>query len=106
MPELTYPVSRRDNVADSFFGELVPDPYRWLENDVRADSEVAGWVAAQNDLSGDYLSTLPGREVFLERLKAFFDFERLSPPDKRGNRYFFTRADRLENQASLYVREG
>ncbi|MDQ2655124.1 MAG: S9 family peptidase, partial [Chloroflexota bacterium] len=106
MPELTYPASRRDDVVDSFFGESVPDPYRWLENDVRRDTEVAAWVAAQNDISAAYLSTIPGREVFLERLKAWFDHERVSPPDKRGQRYFFTRAARLENQAALFVREG
>jgi prolyl oligopeptidase len=106
MPELTYPASRRDDVADSFFGELVPDPYRWLENDVRHDPEVAAWVEAQNDVTAGYLDTLPGREMFIERLTAWFDHERVGPPDKRGNRYFFTRAARLENQASLFVREG
>lgn len=106
MSELTYPASRRDDVVDSFFGEPVLDPYRWLENDVRRDAEVAAWVESQNDVTAGYLGTIPGREIYLERLKAWFDHERVSPPHKRGNRYFFTRAARLENQAALYVREG
>jgi prolyl oligopeptidase len=106
MPELTYPASRRDTAVDSFFGELVPDPYRWLENDVRRDAEVAAWVEAQNDVTNGYLGTIPGREIFKARLAAWFDHERVSPPHKRDNRYFFTRAARLENQAALYVRNG
>ena len=86
MPELTYPASRRDTAVDSFFGELVPDPYRWLENDVRRDAEVAAWVEAQNDVTNGYLGTIPGREIFKARLAAWFDHERVSPPHERGNR--------------------
>lgn len=106
MPELTYPVSRRDDIVDTFFEKRVPDPYRWLENDVRRDTEVAAWVEAENEVTAAHLSTLPGRDIFRERLQAWFDHERVGLPDKRGQRYFFTRAARLENQASLFVREG
>jgi hypothetical protein len=44
MPATTidYPETRRGDVVDTSFGEKVADPYRWLENDVRTDKEVAG----------------------------------------------------------------
>lgn len=31
-------------ICEDHFGTLVADPYRWLENDVRTDTEVAKWV--------------------------------------------------------------
>ena len=40
----------------------VRDPFRWLENDVRVDPELADWVKAQNAATFAYLETLPGRE--------------------------------------------
>ncbi len=46
--KLAYPETRRVDVADEQFGIKVADPYRWLENDVRNDKEVAAWVDAEN----------------------------------------------------------
>ena len=45
--ELTYPVARRDDTTDDYFGTEVADPYRWLEDD-RSD-ETVRWVAAENE---------------------------------------------------------
>ena len=105
-PEITYPETRRDAVVDDYAGQQVADPYRWLEADVRGDEAVAGWVAAQNAITSAYLRTLPARKVFHERITALLDNERLTAPVKQGNRYFYARNAGLENQASLYVREG
>jgi prolyl oligopeptidase len=43
---LTYPETKAVDVVDEQFGEYISDPYRWLENDVREDAAVAGWVKA------------------------------------------------------------
>jgi protease II len=43
-----YPETRRDDTAETLFGETIADPYRWLENDVRNDAEVAEWVEREN----------------------------------------------------------
>ena len=102
---LNYPDTRRVNVVDEQFGVKVADPYRWLENDVREDKEVASWVAAQNQVTDAYLATLPGRDVFKQRLTALFDYERFGIPVHKGDRYFYSHNSGLQNQAVLYVRD-
>ncbi len=102
---LNYPETRRVSVVDEQFGVKVADPYRWLENDVREDKEVASWVAAQNQVTDAYLATLPGRDVFKSRLTTLFDYERFGIPVHKGDRYFYSHNSGLQNQAVLYVRE-
>jgi len=103
---MKYPDTRRDAIAEDRFGTRIADPYRWLENDLRSDPEVASWARAQDGLARGYLVGLPGRDTFRQRLTALFDHERLSVPRKRGNRTFFTRNSGLDAQAVLVVREG
>lgn len=102
---MTYPQTRRVDQADQLFGETIADPYRWLENDVRTDPEVAAWVAEQNKLTDAYLASLPGREVFKKRLRTLIDFERYGLPVKKGGRYFYQHNSGVQNQSVLYVRD-
>ena len=44
---IKYPESRREDRVDKLHGVEVPDPYRWLEDDVRKSAEVRDWVDAQ-----------------------------------------------------------
>jgi prolyl oligopeptidase len=103
---ISYPKTETVDVRETLFGERVADPYRWLENDVRNDAKVAAWVAEQNKLTDAYLATLPGRDTFKQRLTALFDYERFGLPEKKGERYFYSRNSGLQNQAVLYVRDG
>jgi prolyl oligopeptidase len=103
---IVYPVTERQEIAETQFGVQVADPYRWLENDVREDPKVAAWVAQQNALTDSYLATLPGRATFEQRMRELFNFERFGIPRKQGSRYFYTRNTGLQNQNVLYVREG
>ena len=106
MSKMTYPETRRGDVVETLFGETIADPYRWLENDVREDKEVADWVARESSFTADYLETLPQRDWFAGRVRSLLDFERFSLPEKAGKRYFYTRNSGLLNQAQLFVREG
>ena len=103
---ITYPETRRQDLVETQFGEKIADPYRWLENDVRNDPEVADWVARQNTVTQGYLATLPQRAWFEERLRGLMDYERFGLPTKAGGRYFYTRNSGLQNQAQLFVRQG
>jgi len=101
-----YPETRRENIVDEQFGEAIADPYRWLENDVRTDTEVAKWVEAENRATDAYLDTLDSRPAIRKRLKALWNYERYGVPRKRGGRYFYTYNSGLQNQSVLLVRDG
>lgn len=105
-PALTYPQTTRGDVVEEHFGERIADPYRWLENDVREDTNVRAWVTAQNDVTNAYLATLPGRAAFRARMTQMYDYERFGLPEEAGGHYFYTRNDGLQNQSVLYVRDG
>jgi prolyl oligopeptidase len=105
-PTMTYPETRRGDVAETQFGEVIADPYRWLENDVRNDGEVADWVVRQNAVTQAYLTTLPQRSWFMRRIRALMNYERFGLPLKAGANYFYLRNSGLQNQAQLFMREG
>ena len=103
---MIYPETRRTETADTYFGTVVADPYRWLEGDARHHEEVAQWVRAQDELARSHLAGLPNRDRFRQRLAALLDHARLTAPEKRDNRYFFTRNPGLDDQEVLVMREG
>jgi prolyl oligopeptidase len=103
---LTYPETRKQDLVETQFGEAVADPYRWLENDVRGDKEVAAWVERQNQTTQAYVGTLAQRDWFAQRIRQLLDFERFGLPVKAGKRYFYTRNSGLQNQAQLFARNG
>lgn len=105
-PALSYPLTRKTDQADTLFGERIADPYRWLENDVRTDPEVAGWVDRQNKVTRGYLDALPQRQWFEQRLQGLLNYERYGIPVKADGLYFYTHNTGLQNQSPLYVRKG
>ncbi|MCA9237947.1 MAG: S9 family peptidase [Planctomycetales bacterium] len=99
---LTYPATRRVDQVDEFHGAKVPDPYRWLEADVRESDEVAAWVEEESDVARAYLDAIPERQEIRERLTQLWDYERFSAPWREADRYFFWKNDGLQDQAVLY----
>ena len=102
---LAYPATRRGDVSEDLFGKALADPYRWLENDVRNDNDVRGWVESQNKVTNAFLATLPLRDRFKARMTELYDYERFGVPVKKGAHYFYSRNDGLQNQSVLYVRD-
>ena len=101
--KILYPQTRRSDVVEQHFGQTITDPYRWLENDVRLDKEIAAWVESQNTLTSTCLDALPARDIFRNRLKQLFDYERFTIPEKKGGKYFYFRNSGVQNQRVLYV---
>ena len=105
MPTTPYPEAKRVDVIEQHFGQMIADPYRWLENDVRNDKAVANWIESQNNVTNAYLDTLPGRDIFKDRLKQLYNYERFTVPVKKGGRYFYLYNSGLQSQQVLYVRD-
>lgn len=101
-----YPDTRAEQIVETQFGEAIADPFRWLENDVRNDPEVAAWVEQQNQATGAVLSQLPARDWFRQRIAGLTDYERFGIPRKAGGNYFYTRNSGLQNQSQLFVQAG
>ncbi|WP_017666928.1 prolyl oligopeptidase family serine peptidase [Sandarakinorhabdus sp. AAP62] len=100
---IAYPATQRGFEVEARHGISVPDPYRWLEADVRTDANVAKWVEAQNKVTMAYLAGLPKREAIRDRLTALYDYERFGIPKVSGGLQFFARNSGLQNQSVLYV---
>lgn len=97
---LVYPETKKVEQIDEYFGTLVEDPYRWLENDTSA--ETAAWVKAQNEVTFGYLEKIPFRETIRQRLEGLWNYEKYSAPFKEGEYTYFYKNDGLQNQYVLY----
>lgn len=101
---LTYPETRTVDQKDTYFGNEVSDPFRWLEVDTA--TEVEAWVKAQNAVTFDYLSNIPYRDAIRNRMEELLNYPRLSSPFKAGDYYFFYKNDGLQNQSVIYIQKG
>src|SRR3984957_12594367 len=102
--ELTYPHARTVNQTDDYFGTKVSDPYRWMED---VDSaEVKTWIDAENEQTQGFLAQVHERGRIQARLMELTNFERYTPPARRGSRYFYAHNTGLQNQNVLYWQEG
>lgn len=100
---LTYPETRKDSVIDTYFGEQVADPYRWLEDD-RSD-ETAAWVKAENEVTFGYLDKIPFREKLRKQLEEKWNYEKIGAPSTEGEFTYYYKNDGLQNQSVLYRKD-
>ena len=101
---LRYPVTRKVEQTDNYFGTAVSDPYRWLEDDRAEDTKA--WVVAQNNTTNAYLAQIPFREAIKARLKELWNYEKYTAPFKEGGYTYFYKNDGLQNQYILYRQKG
>jgi prolyl oligopeptidase len=99
-----YPSSKKGEVIDTLFGTPVADPYRWMENDTT--KETGDWVKSQNEVTFNYLKSIPYRDKIRARLEKLYNYERLSAPFKEGEFYYFYKNDGLQNHSVLYRKKG
>jgi len=98
--DLDYPHTRKVECEEEIHRHLIRDPYRWLED---LDSEeTAEWIKAQNKVTQTYLEQIPYRERIRERIKELWNYEKYGVPFKKGDRYFYTYNNGLQNQDVLY----
>jgi prolyl oligopeptidase len=92
------------DTVDVLHGLSVADPYRWLEDG--ASEEVKSWAKAQNAFTRAWLDRLPEREALRKRFRELYDIERVWPPLKRGQRYFWSQKDVGSEKEAVFYREG
>ena len=102
--KISYPETRKGDVVDTIFGVPVPDPYRWLEDDM--SDETAAWVKAQNEVTFGYLEKIPYREEIKKRLTEIWNYERFRMPFTEGEYTYFAKNDGLQNQYVVYRQKG
>ncbi|MCG9691806.1 prolyl oligopeptidase family serine peptidase [Vibrio sp. Isolate22] len=100
LKEYQYPITNKQIVSDDYFGQIIEDPYRWLEDDI--SDETAQWVASQNAVTFDYLAQIPYRAELRERLAKAQDYKKSSQPFVRGDYTYFYKNDGLQNHSILY----
>lgn len=97
---IEYPTTAKKEVVDTYFGQKVSDPYRWLEDDMSA--ETADWVKRQNKTTFGYLEQIPYRQEIEKKLAKLMDYEKVGMPFVEGNYTYFYKNDGLQNQYVLY----
>ncbi|MEP2936505.1 MAG: prolyl oligopeptidase family serine peptidase [Gilvibacter sp.] len=97
---VTYHQTKKVDTVDTYFGQDVPDPYRWLEDDRSKETE--DWVVAQNEVTNAFLDTIPFRDELKERLSTLWNYEKVTAPYKEGDYTYFSKNDGLQNQYVIY----
>jgi prolyl oligopeptidase len=98
--KIEYPITKKGEVINSYYGTAVADPYNWLEDDRSA--ETALWVKEQNKVTFGYLENIPYREEIKSRLEKMWNYEKFSPPRREGDFLYYFRNNGLQNQFVLY----
>ena len=98
--KIEYPITAKGDVVDTYFGQQVADPYRWLEDDRSAETEA--WVTTQNTVTQGYLANIPYRGKIEDVVRNLLNYERISAPFKEGQYTYFYKNDGLQNQSVVY----
>jgi len=104
-PSIVYPETKKVDTVDDYFGTRVADPYRWLEADATVP-EVASWVESENKVTFAYLEKIPFRQKIKDRLLQLYNYPKYTSPARRGDYFFYTRNDGLQNQSVWYRQQG
>ncbi len=99
------PAFPAQNVPETFFGTVVDDPYRALEN--VKDPQVASWMKAHADHARKSLDTLPGYAALRARVAELDNAVSAvvgSVARNPGGHLFFTRRGAADNTLKLYHR--
>jgi len=97
---LPYPKTAKETVTDVYFGTVVHDPYRWLEDD--QSDETKAWAQAENEVTQHYLEQIPFREAICQKLEKLWNYEKYSAPFKEGKYTYFYKNNGLQSQSVLY----
>jgi len=104
MQTFNYPKSKVTDTVDDHFGVMVPDPYRWMEDD--NDPELKAWIDEQCEFTESYLAGLPRREAIASRLKELYNYPKYGMVQVVGRRIIYSYNTGLQQQFVYYVQDG
>jgi prolyl oligopeptidase len=100
------PATPKREVADTYFGKVVLDPYRWMEVPVPKNPEFRRWLEAQNRHTRAVLDPIPERPALLEAVNKVADVvTSVAQLQVSPTRWYFLRLAPGEQTPKLYVRE-
>ena len=97
-----YPTPEKSSVVDNYFGTLVSDPYRWLE-DLNSEKTIK-WLSDQDKVLSQYRNKLILENRIFNRLSLYSHVE-FKPLVKKGKYYFSMQYNYLSDIPSLYYRK-
>ncbi len=99
------PVARINVVHDSYFGETLSDPYRWMENP--KDPEWLPFLKGQNAHARSVLDALPARAALLKRIQQLSgETVATSRVQRAGGLVFIQQRPLGADNFKLFVRSG
>ena len=97
---VNYPETKKVDTVTDYFGTIIKDPYRWLEDD--KSKETGDWVKSQNEATYGYLDKIPYRDELKDRLTKLWNYEKVRAPFIEGDYTYFYKNDGLQNQFVMY----
>ena len=104
LAQLKYPVSKKMDQVDDYFGTKVNDPYRWLENDTAANTKQ--WIRMEQRFTENYLLKIPFRTLVKKQIEKTYNYPRYYSGFKAGEYIFFSKNNGLQNQSVYYCQKG
>lgn len=99
------PVARIQVIKDTYFGETLQDPYRWMEND--KDPDWLPFLKGQNEHTRAVLNTIPGRDALLRRIQELSgDTTATRSVQRAGGKLFYEQRPADADNYKLFVHEG
>jgi prolyl oligopeptidase len=100
------PSTPKREVADTYFGTVIADPYRWMERPIADNPEFRQWLETQNAYTRKVLDRLPERAALQARLAELADIVTTVPQVRpAGDRWFYLQLQAGQQTPKLYVRE-
>ena len=100
------PPAPKREVADTYFGTVIADPYRWMERPTASNLGFFQWLKAQNDYTRQVLDRLPQRASLEARLAELADVvTTVNDVSLAGARWFYLKLQPGEQTPKLYARD-
>jgi prolyl oligopeptidase len=99
------PVARVEAVKDTYFGDTVSDPYRWMENG--KDPQWLPFLKGQNEHTRAIIDALPGRAALLKRIEQLSgETVATARVERAGGLTFIQQRPLGADNFKLFVRQG